>query len=315
MVPPGGALRPVHAGDLRPGDHVCLPFASDEERTTVLQDVVRGGLDARDKILHLAGPGEPPAPVGESLALEGELEPAALLGRLRRAADRSRAEGFRALRITGGPGAAGPRDVHGLLRYEALLEAELGPGRALAVCLYDVRRAPGALEVCGAAHARRVEADPLVRTPGLLVVRTHRPPGLRLEGVVDAAARRPLRDALRSVADVREDVRLDVSRAEFPDLGGLRLLMGFARARAARHRVVELSGLAPQQARIITLIGWDRTPGLALSGPGRPPQPPPLRGRGAAHRGGEVSRSSGAFPSGAPPRPGRPGRACGQGGA
>lgn len=107
--------------------------------------------------------------------------------------------------------------------------------------------------------------DPLVGPAELVVVPTHRPPGLRLAGAVDAASCRQLRDALRSLAAVRGEVRLEMSRVEFLDLGGLRLLMTFARARAARHRTVELSGLAPQLMQVITLIGWDRTPGLRLA--------------------------------------------------
>ncbi|MFC5721190.1 STAS domain-containing protein [Streptomyces gamaensis] len=109
------------------------------------------------------------------------------------------------------------------------------------------------------------------RAAGLTVVRTCSPPGLRIEGVVDAGSHQQLRDALRSVASVRGDLRLEVSRVEFPDLSGLRLLMSFARARAARHRTVELSGLLPSLLQVITIVGWDRTPGLRLGAArGRP---------------------------------------------
>ncbi|MBZ4323313.1 MEDS domain-containing protein [Streptomyces huiliensis] len=288
MALPRGALDPIPVGDLRPGDHACLLFASDEERTAVLREFVRGGLDAQDKILYLAGrrdPRDPAAlldryrlppprggrvevvPLDELRTPGGTLEPATLRGRLRAAAGRSRAEGYRALRIAGEPRPA-PRDGHDvrrLLRYESLLGEEFAAGRALAVCQYDARHcAPEALAALAAAHTRGVGPDPLVRTADLLVVRTYRPPGLRLEGRVDASAHRLLRDALRSVAAERGDLRLEMSGVEFPDLGGLRLLMTFARARAARHRSVELTGLAPRLSEVITLIGWDRTPGLRL---------------------------------------------------
>ncbi|MGK5636949.1 MEDS domain-containing protein [Streptomyces sp. URMC 126] len=289
MALPRGALHRIPVGDLRPGDHACLLFASDEERTVVLREFVRGGLDAQDKILYLAGRRDPhdpaalldhyrlPAPHGgrvEILPLDelrtpdGLLEPAALLGRLRAAATRSRAEGYRALRIAGEPRPAprDGRDARRLLRYESLLGEEFAAGRALAVCQYDVRHCvPEALDAVTSAHTRGVGPDPLVRTADLLVVRTYRPPGLRLEGRVDASAHRQLRDALRSVAGVRGELRLEMSGVEFPDLGGLRLLMTFARARAARHRSVEVTGLAPELSQVITLIGWDRTPGLRLA--------------------------------------------------
>ncbi|MGW1074634.1 MEDS domain-containing protein [Streptomyces sp. NPDC002537] len=281
----------IHVGDLRPGDHASLLYASDEERAAVLRGFLLDGLDAEHKILYLAGedgpkgPRElleecrlaelPEAPYGQLEVLgpadlappRGELDPAALLGSLRAAVDRSRSEGYRALRVTGDLCTAlcDGRDTSRLLRYEALLAAEFGSGEALAVCQCDVRRCdPAALGAFASAHPRSVEVDPLVRTAELLVVRTFDPPGLRIEGVVDTASHRYLRDALQSVASVRGDVRLEMSRVEFLDLAGLRLLMTFARARAARHCTVELAGVPPHLLHVITLIGWDRTPGLRL---------------------------------------------------
>lgn len=289
MVHAQGVRRRVHVGDLRPGDHACLLFTSDEERASVLRDFVLGGLDADDKILYLTAEPAPPGPdallrrcrlasvpavpagrlevvaLAEFLTAEGRFEPAAVLARLRTAADRSQAEGRRALRVAGDLCADGVPDLPRLLEYEALLDGEFGSGRALAVCQYDLRRCgPGAPDALESAHAGSVEADPLVRTADLVVVRTYRPQGLRIEGVVDAGAHPRLRDALRSVAAVREDVRLEMSRVEFLDLAGLRLLMTFARARAARHCTVELTGLLPHLLHVITMIGWDRTPGLRL---------------------------------------------------
>ncbi|MBT2387447.1 MEDS domain-containing protein [Streptomyces sp. ISL-11] len=291
MVPPYGVHRRVHVGDLRPGDHACLLFASDEERASILRDFVLGGLDAEHKILYLSGADGPPGPralleqcrltgvpgdldgrvevIGpaELSPGRGKLDPAALLGRLRAAADRSRSEGYRALRVTGdlcGVLRDGP-DISRLLRYEALLADEFSSGQALAVCQYDIRRCdPAALDAFASAHLRSVEVDPVVRTAELTVVPTYSPSGLRIEGVVDADSHRHLRDALQSVASVRGDVHLEMSRVEFLDLAGLRLLMTFARARAARHCTVELTGLPPHLLHVITLIGWDRTPGLRL---------------------------------------------------
>ncbi len=279
MVHPDGVRGRVHVGDLQPGDHACLLFGSDEERASILRDFVRGGLDAEDKILYLSGTPSPPGltglrtgaveivPLAEFLTVQGELEPAALMRRLRTAAARSRAEGYRALRVAGDLCAAlhDERGLRRLLRYETLLAEEFRSGEALAVCQYDIRRCePAALAAFASVHTRSVEADPLVRTGELVVVRAYRPQGLRIEGAIDADAHRLLRDALRSVAGVRGDVRLDMSGVDFLDLGGLRLLMTFARARAARHRTVELAGLPPHLARVITLVGWDRTPGLRL---------------------------------------------------
>ncbi len=107
--------------------------------------------------------------------------------------------------------------------------------------------------------------ESLVRTAELCVVRTRRPDGLRIEGVVDAQGHRHLRTALEVVGQVDGDIQLDLSRLEFLDLGGLRLLMAFARSRAAGSQV-ELVGLAPHLREAISLVGWDETPGLRLGG-------------------------------------------------
>ncbi|MFI0981851.1 STAS domain-containing protein [Streptomyces sp. NPDC021093] len=105
--------------------------------------------------------------------------------------------------------------------------------------------------------------EPLVRTAELRVIRLYRPHGLRIEGVVDVQSHRHLRDALQAVEGTDADVHLDLSRLEFLDLGGLRLLINFARSRTA-GRQVELAGLAPHLQQVITLVGWDETPGLRL---------------------------------------------------
>lgn len=105
--------------------------------------------------------------------------------------------------------------------------------------------------------------EPLVRTGELRVLRTYRPDGLRVEGVVDAQSHRHLRTALDAVGQIDGDIQLDLSGLEFLDLGGLRLLMEFARSRAAGSRL-ELVGLAPHVREVISLVGWDETPCLRL---------------------------------------------------
>ncbi|WP_405998273.1 STAS domain-containing protein [Streptomyces sp. NBC_00829] len=108
-----------------------------------------------------------------------------------------------------------------------------------------------------------VGAESLVRTAELRIARIRRPPGLRIEGVVDVRTHRHLRGALDVIAPVDGDLQLDLSGLEFLDLGGLRMLIGFARTRNPGHHV-ELTGLAPHLRKVISLVGWDDTPGLRL---------------------------------------------------
>ncbi|MFE7116401.1 MEDS domain-containing protein [Streptomyces sp. NPDC057654] len=292
MAQANGVRRRVPVGKLRPGDHACLLFASEEERVSVLRDFLTGGLRDAHKILYLAGRDGPysarelmgrhqiaDAATGARGQVEivssaqlcpddGQLDTELMRSRLHAACDRARSQGYRTLRIAGDPGGA-PHDAYDpgrLLRYEALLAEEFRTKDTLTVCQYDLRRCDDeAADAVESAHPWSVEVDPLVQTAELVVVRTYRPPGLRIEGIVDAAAHRHMREALQTVAAVRGDVRLDMARVEFLDLGGLRLLMAFARARAARHYSVELTGLLPHLLQVITLIGWDRTPGLRLA--------------------------------------------------
>ncbi|MEU4496629.1 STAS domain-containing protein [Streptomyces sp. NPDC023998] len=108
-----------------------------------------------------------------------------------------------------------------------------------------------------------VGAEPLVRTAELRITRIRRPPGLRIEGVVDVHAHRHLSGALEVIRSVDGDLQLELSGLEFLDLGGLRMLIGFAGTRNPGHHV-ELTGLAPHLRNVIALVGWDETPGLLL---------------------------------------------------
>ncbi|MFF0203431.1 STAS domain-containing protein [Streptomyces sp. NPDC005017] len=91
----------------------------------------------------------------------------------------------------------------------------------------------------------------------LIVTRTVDPPGLRLEGELDAARHAELSEALTALDGTGGDVRLDLAGLHFIDLGSLSLLSGFGNGR----RVV-LDGLSPTVARVIETLGRERLPGL-----------------------------------------------------
>ncbi|MFI9582493.1 STAS domain-containing protein [Streptomyces sp. NPDC052236] len=105
--------------------------------------------------------------------------------------------------------------------------------------------------------------EPLIRTAELRILRLCRPPGLRIEGVVDLRTHRHLRTALDVIAPTDGDLQLELSRLEYLDIGGLRMLISFAGTRDEGHHV-ELTGLAPHLRNVIALVGWDETPGLRL---------------------------------------------------
>jgi anti-anti-sigma factor len=271
---------PAAAGALRAGDHACLVYGTGPERLSVLRALVTGALAAHEKVLffgetgdrelhELAAAAEGRFVVGsaaEWILADDRVEPARMVRRLRAESDRAHREGHQGLRLVGEMSAA-LRDedaVHRLLHYEALLAREFRHSTTLAVCQYDVRCfGSEALRAFASAHPRSVNVEPLVRTAELRVIRLYQPHGLRIEGVIDVQSHRHLREALESVAETDGDVHLDLSGLEFLDLGGLRLLMNFARSRVGGQQV-ELAGLAPHLQQVITLVGWDDTPGLRL---------------------------------------------------
>jgi anti-anti-sigma factor len=120
------------------------------------------------------------------------------------------------------------------------------------------RRARGTREGGGKGGGQFVDQ-------GLRITRTRRPPGLSLSGEVDRANIATLAAALAAVVDTSEDVRLDLAELDFIDVAGLRLLKDTAR-RMPTGQYLLLDGVAPYLRRILTLVGWDRTPGLKIGG-------------------------------------------------
>ncbi|WP_434597047.1 MEDS domain-containing protein [Streptomyces sp. A5-4] len=290
-----GTHLTVAAADLRTGDHACLFYGSEAEQLAVLGSLVVAGLASRHRLLLLVG-GEGPrtscdlldrcripakasgagrGATAEQIRIldaeefcfhEGNIEPRRMVGRLRREADRAATDGYGGLRVIGDMSVAlrGKDAVGRLLHYETLLAREFRHGFTLAVCQYDARHFEASqLKAFATAHPRSVEVEPLVRTAELRVIRTYQPHGLRVEGIVDVHTHRHLRSALEVLAPIDGDVCLDLSRLEFLDLGGLRLLVTFAGSRDGGSQV-ELAGLAPHLREVISLVGWDETPGLRL---------------------------------------------------
>jgi ABC-type transporter Mla MlaB component len=102
--------------------------------------------------------------------------------------------------------------------------------------------------------------DPLLRiTPCL------RPPGLRLEGEIDASNILDLAAALTIATTTLQVIHLDVARLESIDLAGVSLLARTARSLPPGGALV-LHALPSHLHRVVRLAGWDQTPGLRLGG-------------------------------------------------
>lgn len=100
---------------------------------------------------------------------------------------------------------------------------------------------------------------------GLRIMRTVRPPGLRLDGEIDDDTYPVLIAALDTVAvDCRhEDVHLDLSLVRFCDVAGLRAMVRLAERLDDGRRVV-LHAPAPSLRTVLRVVGWDDVHGLIL---------------------------------------------------
>ena len=152
--------------DIKPGDHLCFIYESDEEHREVITEYIRHGLEHNQKILYIADEGTneqipgylsddglDPAPYLQSgqlliLSLQetclkgGSFDPEAMIRLLSASTDAAVAEGYAALRVTGEMTWA-LRDLPGadrLIEYENLLNAFIPDNLCIELCQYDRRR-------------------------------------------------------------------------------------------------------------------------------------------------------------------------------
>lgn len=94
------------------------------------------------------------------------------------------------------------------------------------------------------------------------ITRSDDPPGLVLEGELDATRHGIVAQALADLAAVDGELHLEFRALTFIDLGALRLLAGIGHRRGV-HRGLILDHVAPEVAGVIAIVGWSRLPGLA----------------------------------------------------
>ncbi|GHD93233.1 STAS domain-containing protein [Streptomyces naganishii] len=87
------------------------------------------------------------------------------------------------------------------------------------------------------------------------------PPGLRLEGELDATRHQELVETLSPLAARGGEVRLDLAGLRFIDLGALRLLTCLVESCGNGVRLV-LDNLSPQLENLVLTVSWERLPGL-----------------------------------------------------
>lgn len=266
----------MSAADVQLGDHVCLPFDSDEAARAHAVDFTAAGLAGWQRVmlftdivtadwLHRQGRAFAAALDSGQLQVHcpedahfssGHFDPQRSIAVLAEATAAAEADGYQGLRVTADmTWAARPAaGVEHLFDFEAAANRLFAGQRLAAVCAYDRRRFdPAAIQRACAAH-------PI--TPGVSMLRFSRlaTPGLALRGEVDLVNREAVQGLLASLPDV--DVTLDLTGLTFIDAGGMGLI---ARAAAARAHRTTLR-CTPATARLLRLLNLHEVATIVTDG-------------------------------------------------
>jgi len=274
---------------VRLGDHLCLPFTSDDEQREILTAYIVDGLSRGERVIYYADRTEPALigswladsgveisrmlaegrleirPVDNNYLFSGRFEPDIVITTLWVEVRRTRDAGYPGLRISGEMSSElrPVADEQALVEYESRLSRVFDSRELAAICQYDQRLYDDAA-VTGmiACHPRVVQIDPLHDDQRLRILPTYTPRGLRAVGTVDVLTVGALAGTLAAACRWAErDLHLDLAELEFIDVAGVRAIVRSARELAPERRLV-VHGLAPRLRRVFRIVGWDRTPGL-----------------------------------------------------
>jgi anti-anti-sigma regulatory factor len=257
--------------ELQLGDHVCLPFRTDERLQSHISDFTAEGLSERQQVMIFTQTVTVPDMAGWlrrqdrafAAALDtgqlqvhhpddvhlsgGYFDPQRMMTIFAQATDQTYAEGYQGLRVTvdmtwalqDAPG------VEHLFDFEAAANRLFTDRRLIGVCAYDQRR----FDTASMDRARA--AHPI--TPGSARLRFAElaGPGLALEGEVDIANRNAWAALLGCLPD--SDATLDLTGLAFLDAASLGQLAHAAATR--RHRTTVCC--TPRMARLLRLINLD----------------------------------------------------------
>ncbi len=169
--PSGGSTRRHTVrklADLRPGDHLCAIYRTDDEHRIILTEYLKQGLATGERIVYIVAAGnvhkirrylhdegldvhatEDSGQLvfltgDESYMREGVFDPQAMVALLRGETQRALDDGFTGLRVTGEMTWAlrGLPGSERLIEYEKLLNAFFPGSAATGLCQYDARRFP-----------------------------------------------------------------------------------------------------------------------------------------------------------------------------
>jgi hypothetical protein len=277
---------------VRLGDHLCLPFASDDEQREVLTTYIVDGLARGERVIYYADRTAPDVigswladsgveisrmvdegrleirSVGNDYLFGGRFEPEVVITTLWVEMRQARDAGYPGLRISGEM----TSELRPVASEQALMEFENRLSRVFhsrelaAICQYDQRLFNEAA-VTGmiACHPQVVQIDPLHDDRRLRIIPTYAPRGLRVVGTVDVMTVGALISTLRLATRwPDQNLHLNLAELEFIDVAGVRAIVRTAAAlEPGRFLIVEQ--LAAGLRKVFGVVGWDRTPGLRFA--------------------------------------------------
>jgi PAS domain S-box-containing protein len=164
-------LFPTTLAGLKPGDHLCCLYETEQEHQAVLTPFLRQGLERGEKVLYIVDAHAAEAVLGylradgldvepylacgqlailtsdETYTREGVFDPGEMIALLKAETEATLAEGYPALRVTGEMTwvLRGLPGSERLIEYEARLNEFFPGSHCLAICQYDRRRFKPAL--------------------------------------------------------------------------------------------------------------------------------------------------------------------------
>lgn len=263
------------------GDHACVVCESREERWAAVEAFLRAGLDRGERMLYVArGGGEQearerlgelgeralivvPAPLAMGYANGGGFDPVERDVAWRELVQAAIGDGFSGLGVAGDMAWIGEAGLalDEILDYEHRCTGIVGDLPATALCVYD-RDEFDDRTLAHVGHAHPICRGGGVGPAGVFVSRTMEiatagPGALRLSGEVDISNVLSLASALRSTAEGRAAMLLDLGALEFIDVAGMRAIQRTAHALAARGGDLTVVSPKPLVARMVTMLGMD----------------------------------------------------------
>lgn len=272
---------------LRPGDHACLSFASDEDRWRVLRQFALNGIGSGEKVMCFVDRGAAASEAADRICGTSELarraqsrgqlivsstsqlrEPdapldtARIISQMLDAIEAACQDGYTGLRGTGYmasvlyPG----MDPSALIDYEHAVQQRLFPDqRYTGLCQYDRRWFGDSLT----ATMTSIHPVSVIERIGALHV-TFTSSGLRLAGECDLVTRAELAAALRQARErATGTIVLDLTDLSFLDARCATDILGLAAGLHDQEALEVRCG--PHLRRILLLLGAESIPHLVIT--------------------------------------------------